>query len=137
MSGRERTAVVFARYSVFQIPGMFIAAVVLTVLVRWETITENMALLLFGFWVLKDLVLFPITRVGYERGGRKHGAEALVGSKGVVKEEVPPGGVGWVRVGSELWRAELAGGDAALPPGAAVRVVAIRGLVLSVEIDAE
>lgn len=133
MSGRERTAAVFARYWLYQIPGTVLAAAVLFVLVRWELITRGVAGLLFGFWVLKDLALFPVTRVGYERGGRPHGGDALLGAVGVVREEVPASGTGWVRVGPELWRARRQDGGEALPAGAKVRVVALEGLVLGVE----
>jgi membrane-bound serine protease (ClpP class) len=133
LSGRERTSTVFARYWLYQLPGTFVAALVLLVLVRWQLITKGVAGLLFGFWVLKDLLLFPVTRVGYERGGRPHGGDALLGSVGVVREEITPSGTGWVRVGPELWRARRQAGAEALPVGAKVRVVGVEGLVLSVE----
>jgi membrane protein implicated in regulation of membrane protease activity len=133
LSGRERTVTVFARYWLFQLPGTVVAAGVLFVLVRWELITTGVAGLLFGFWVLKDLLLFPVTRVGYERGGRPHGSDALLGSAGVVREEIAASGTGWVRVGPELWRARREGGGEALPVGAKVRVVGVDGLVLRVE----
>lgn len=136
MSDRESTAAVFARYAVYQIPGMFVAGLVLVVLLRWEMISQGVAALLFGFWVLKDLILFPITRIGYERGsGRSHGTQALEGSIGVVKEPIVAGGTGWVRLGPELWRARLVSGEGTAGEGARVRVVAVDGLVLAVELE--
>lgn len=133
MSAREPTAVVFARYLVYQVPGFVLAAAVLVVLVHWELVGVGLAWLLFGFWVLKDLVLFPITRVGYERGVDRHGVAALVGSEGVAQEDLREGAVGWVRVGPELWRARLCDGAAPVEKGAAVHVVAVEDLVLRVE----
>ncbi len=131
MSAPERTSVVFARYWVYQIPGMFVAALVLTVLVRWEQISQGVAFLLFGFWVLKDLLLFPVTRIGYERGGQQHGADALAGRLGRVQDEdLDAERTGWVRVGPELWRAVSAG--PVLAAGTRVRIVEVRGLVLVV-----
>ena len=131
MSARERTSAVFARYWVYQIPGMFLAVLVLAALVRWEQISQGLAFLLFGFWVLKDLLLFPVTRIGYERGGQQQGADALPGRLGHVQEDVDAERSGWVRVGPELWRAVSAG--PALAAGTRVRVVEVRGLVLLVE----
>lgn len=128
----ERSGHVFARYWLFQLPGMFVAIVVLSVLVHWELVDTRTAALLFGFWVLKDLVMYPIVRIGYETRSRPAGAEALIGAVGVVQQEIGDAEEGWVRLGPELWRAVLQGSGAA-PVGAEVRVVAVRGLVLSVE----
>ena len=89
--------------------------------------------LLFGLWVLKDLALFPVTRIAYERGGRPHGADALLGATGVAREGLTQGRVGYVRVGPELWRARLAEDTGELPEGTSVRVVAVRDLTLVVE----
>ena len=131
---REPTASVFARYMAFQITGTFVAATVLLGLLHWEHITPGLAWVLFGFWVLKDLCMFPFVRVGYERGVDSHGAGALVGRIGTVqKESLACDGTGWVRMGPELWRARL---GAEVPPLAIdepVRVVAVEGLVLVVE----
>lgn len=132
MSSRERSIPVFARYWLFQLPGFFLAILVLTVLVHWDLITRGLAAVLLGFWVLKDLVLFPFLRVGYEEGGRPAGADALVGAFGVVQEPMTAEHQGWVRLGPELWRA-VSLGASEVPAGARVRVVSVQGLVLSVE----
>jgi membrane protein implicated in regulation of membrane protease activity len=52
-----------------------------------------------------------------------------VGQRVLAEEGLAPDG--YVRIGAELWRAELAGGSAAR--GAVLRVVAVRGLTLVVE----
>jgi membrane-bound ClpP family serine protease len=81
---------VFARYLVLQIPGQFIAAVTLVMLVRWTELTPMLAGLL------------------------------------------APEQTGYVRVGAELWRAQLCGGER-VAKGAAVRVTEVRDLTLQVE----
>jgi membrane protein implicated in regulation of membrane protease activity len=135
-SGRGREhAVVFARYAVLQIPGLFAAGLTLTMLVRWTDLTPNLALGLFGLWVLKDLALFPVTRVAYETRGRPHGGDALIGAVGVAQRDLPPRGTGYVKVGAELWRAQSVAPDP-VPQGGVVRVREVRGLTLIVE-DAE
>jgi membrane-bound ClpP family serine protease len=131
LSERERPGLVFARYWLFQLPGIFVAIVVLTILVHWELITTNLAAALLGFWVLKDLLMFPVVRVGFERGGRPAGVDALVGATGIVQQAITSEREGWVRLGPELWRAVSEAADE-VPEGAAVRVVGVQGLVLSV-----
>jgi membrane protein implicated in regulation of membrane protease activity len=132
LSSSQRSIPVFARYWLFQLPGMFLALLVLAVLVHWELITMELAAVLFGFWVLKDLAMFPFLRVGYELEGRPAGADALVGAVGVVREPLSAEREGWVRLGPELWRA-VSPGDGEVPAGARVRVVSVQGLVLRVE----
>ncbi len=59
--------------------------------------------------------------------------DALVGKSGVVTKRIAPREAGIVKVGSELWRAELAGGDdAARDAGATVKVESIEGVTLKV-----
>jgi membrane protein implicated in regulation of membrane protease activity len=60
------------------------------------------------------------------------GARRLVGAHAVVLEHIRPGETGLVRVDREEWRAESAEGSA-LSPGAAVRVVEVRGTRVLVE----
>jgi membrane-bound ClpP family serine protease len=127
---RRRNAPVFARYVLLEIPGWFAAGIVLTLLVRYWELSPRIALLLFGLWVLKDFALFPVLRVAYEDGS-PNATDAMIGSLGTVRERLDPDG--WVLVGAELWRAELAAGQAAIEPGTAVRVLAVRDLTLRVE----
>jgi membrane protein implicated in regulation of membrane protease activity len=59
--------------------------------------------------------------------------DALVGKSGVVTKRIAPREPGIVKVGSELWRAELAGAeDAARDVGATVKVESIEGVTLKV-----
>ena len=132
MSRSKRSIPVFARYWLFQLPGIFLAVLALAVLVHWDLITTGLAAVLLGFWVLKDLAMFPFLRVGYEPAGRPAGADALVGAVGVVREPLGAEREGWVRLGPELWRA-VSPGAGEVPAGSRVRVVSVQGLVLSVE----
>jgi membrane protein implicated in regulation of membrane protease activity len=59
--------------------------------------------------------------------------DALVGKPGVVTKRIAPREPGMVKVGSELWRAELAGAEpAARDVGATVKVESIEGVTLRV-----
>lgn len=121
---------VVLRYAALQIPGQVFVG--LLAVAAWEWLGAP-AWLAWGvplFWVVKDALLFPLVWRAYEPDdpGAPGG---LVGSTAVVEEPLDPSG--WVRIGPELWRAELVDGAAAAPRGARVRVVRVDGLVLGVE----
>jgi membrane protein implicated in regulation of membrane protease activity len=127
---------VVGKYALLQLPGFLLVALLLAGAICWWGISTHVALCLLALWVLKDIALFPLLRVAYERSGGGGGAEALVDARGVASETLAP--AGYVRVGAELWRAELASDDGeAIPSGAPVRVRAVRGLTLIVEPDPE
>jgi membrane protein implicated in regulation of membrane protease activity len=125
------SAAVFARYLLFQLPGCVAAAAVLACLVHWEHLSPEAAYVLFGIWVLAEIALFPVFRIGYETGGTRGGAEALVGALGVAQQDLDP--EGYVRMGAERWRAVVASGCAPVAAGARVRVREVQQLTLVVE----
>jgi membrane protein implicated in regulation of membrane protease activity len=59
------------------------------------------------------------------------GTEALVGSRGVVRSMLNPGGI--VVVDGAMWRARLAAGDGSLGTGQRIRVEAVADGILQVE----
>jgi len=121
---------VLAKYLLFQLPGMALAGIALVVLVRVWNLSPRTALLLFVFWVVKDFAMYPLLRSAYA-GSRHDAGEALVGALGTARERLDP--AGYVRVGAELWRAEVSREHAPVESGAAVRVRAVRNLTLHVE----
>jgi membrane protein implicated in regulation of membrane protease activity len=59
--------------------------------------------------------------------------DAVVGRSGVVTKRIAPSEPGMVKVGAEIWRAELAGGeDAARDMGMKVTVQSVEGVTLKV-----
>jgi membrane-bound ClpP family serine protease len=128
---RASTRRVFARYLAFEAPSWLALGAVLWLLNRVWELSLPVAALVLGLWVVKDLVLFPVLRVAYEPAGGSGGTESLLGALGSVTSELSP--EGWVRIGAERWRARIAREHAPLPVGAAVRVIAVEGLVLRVE----
>jgi len=59
--------------------------------------------------------------------------DAIVGQIGVVTKRIAPHEPGMVKVGAEVWRAELLGADdAARDPGVTVKVEAVDGVTLKV-----
>lgn len=127
---RESTARVALRYLLFQTPGWLVAAGVLALSVDLFGVTGWLALAAFVLFVAKDAVLFPFVRRAYEQSDVP---PHPVGETGVAEDAIN-GSEGWVRVGRELWRARRSPGSAAISRGGRVRVVALLGHVLEVEL---
>jgi len=124
---RSRTLV---RYTLFQIPGLILLGLALAAAVRWWDFPVFAAYGLVAVWIAKDVIMYPILRIAYEAGGTS-GVDAIHGALGVVTQALVP--AGYVRLGSERWKAELASGSQAVSVGSAIRVVELRGLTLIVE----
>jgi membrane protein implicated in regulation of membrane protease activity len=118
------------KYLTLQLPGWAFASIVLGLLVYHGDLSLPVAGLLFAVWIAKDFVLFPILRIGYEHGSLD-GTDGLIGALGTVRETLDP--EGYIRVGSELWRARVPPEQAPVDEGAAVRVLEVRALTLHVE----
>ena len=119
-----------AKYVVLQIPGFVLVSSGLTLSVWLFGFSSTLAGGLLALWILKDALMYPIVRVAYEHAD-PDATTHLVGALGVAQARID--GEGWVKIGSELWRADLERGAAAIDAGSEVRVVAVRGLTLRVE----
>jgi membrane protein implicated in regulation of membrane protease activity len=63
---------------------------------------------------------------------RPSNVDAIVGMQGVVTKRIAPREAGLVKLGSEVWRAELAADDVPRDAGATVRVESVEGVTLKV-----
>ncbi len=129
MTARSRSRTI-VRYTLFQIPDLILLGLGVAAAVRWWNLPVFAAYGLLAAWVAKDVMMYPILRVAYEGGGSS-GVEAIHGALGVVTEPLVPSG--YVRLGSERWKAELVCGSETVSVGSAIRVVELRGLTLIVE----
>ena len=121
-----------ARYTLFQLPGWLAVGVAAWFGPAWVGLPGWVGALAFVAWVLKDLLLFPFVRIGYEDHDPGD-ARGLVGALAIATEPIVR--EGFVRAGSELWRAEL--GSPGVPAGSRVRVRAVEGMRLIVEAETE
>jgi len=117
------------RYTLFQLPGLVVAAVLLIGVWRLAGVPGWLAALLFALWVIKDAAFYPLLRRAYE-GEERGGAARMIGQRGTARQDLAPRG--YVALGSELWRAEVAPGGGPIRAGGAVRVVDARRLTLIV-----
>ena len=122
---------VVPRYLLFQLPGWIVAVTASAVGGRWWDLPLWICIAIPLAWVVKDLLLFPFVWQAYStEPSRLVGEGALIGVSGLAVARLAPSG--YIRVGSELWRAELERGESPVPEGARVRVCGIRGLTLRV-----
>lgn len=127
--GKRSKMATWKKYWLLQIPGWIILGGLLIWSVYQHWISLQAAVGVFLLWVLKDLVLYPFLRRGYESDPR-NGAEQLVGYRGVARERLDP--EGYIKVRGELWRAKLNLSREAVEPGTPVHVVGTDGLRLLV-----
>lgn len=119
------------RYLMFQIPGLAAVIVAMFVGSRWLELPRWVWIALPAAWVVKDLFLFPLLWRAYSNEpSRLIGEGALMGARGFALARLAP--YGYVRIGSERWRAELESGEAPVEEGASIYVCGIQGLTLRV-----
>lgn len=127
--GQRLTVPVAVRYFLLQTPGWGLAVLLAWLLPGVVSIDRWLAWTMVGAWVVKDFLLLPLLWPFYV-SDPPSSAHSPVGARGVAVERLAP--VGYIRVGSELWRAELESGHEPVERGAAVRIVAMHELTLRV-----
>lgn len=121
---------VLLRYAAFQLPGLAIFSMGAAVAVEWMDLPWKVALMAVGLWLLKDAIMFRFVRVAYEPGDGRIPRDVRDAS-GIATE--PFEREGYIRIGSELWRARLAEGCPPVAKGESVRVIDVRGLTVIVD----
>jgi membrane protein implicated in regulation of membrane protease activity len=118
------------RYIAFQFPSWLLVLGIAVALDTWTELARIWLGLGVAAYFAKDIVIYPWVRAAYEH--TEHDPSAgLVGACAVVVVALDP--AGWVKLGSERWRAERGPDDAgALEAGARVEVKGIRGHTLIV-----
>jgi membrane protein implicated in regulation of membrane protease activity len=121
-----------AKYVLFQLPELAVVSLLAIGARSWVGLPDWAAAGIIALWVLKDAVMFRFVRIAYQpdSGG---GARSLLGALGTAQDSLQPSG--YVRISSELWRAELHPGSPPVEPGDRVRVLSVHGLTLLVEPD--
>lgn len=122
---------VLAKYWAMQLPEMVILVVVLLAARHYFGWPDWVVWAIVAAWVAKDASLYPFVWRAYD----PHYPTVLPypgqGAKGVAVERIDPNGL--VRIGGEIWYAELVPGARAIEKGEPVRVNARYDLTLQVE----
>ncbi len=126
------TARTVARYVLFQIPNYALLVLVWILVRHWWDPPGWVLWGLVLFWVAKDVFWFFFVWRAYDTSpfGQKN---TMLGREGLVEVRLAPSG--YVRIQSEIWRAELPVKGQSLEKGRTIRVCAVHGLTLIVEPD--
>ena len=119
----------FRKYLLFQIPGWVVGVGLLLFLWYEFGLPVWFVAGFLVLWVVKDFAIYPFIRTAIN-ADVKTGPSVLIGKQGVARERLEPRG--YIQVGGELWRAEIAPGHQPILPGSPVRVQTTRGLTLVV-----
>ncbi len=117
------------RYWLFQIPGWVITIALLVGLRQSMDLPIWAGVGVMVLLVVKDAILYPFLKPGYERNV-KTGIARLVGGRGVVKQTLEP--EGFVQVAGELWMARASQGGQSIPAGTGILIEAADGMTLIV-----
>lgn len=118
------------RYILLQLPGWILMLLLLLLLDRWVGPSNWLIAIVFGCWVGKDVIMFPLVWRAYDQNPSRI-VYRLLGVHGTAKERLAPSG--FVQVHGESWQAEAIPGIAAIEKGERVIIREVRGLTLLVE----
>jgi len=119
------------RYTLLQLPGLVLLVLVLLIIQMWALIPAWVFWGIIILWAAKDAILFRYTWRAYDWDPKN----PLIGARGIARDRLAPSG--YVKVGNELWRAEVTEGAPPIESGINIRVKGVRGLTLLVELDRE
>jgi len=130
MLSKEDKRRIVLRYACYQIPDVAILVLVLFVLHQWVGLTLWLLIGLIGFWMAKYVVVFSFVWRAYDKP-RPGDVTSLIGIEGIVEKRLDPSG--YIRVHSELWRAEVIEKTMPIEKGQAVLIERADGLTLLVK----
>jgi len=129
LSWKAKKAILL-RYILFQTPDTVIFIIVLLILNRFINISSELFWGLIAFWLLKDIITFPLLWRAYA-GSVSDSRYSLIGAEGIVMEKCDPRG--FVRVRGELWQAEVTEEGACVNKGEVIEVTGSTGIILLIK----
>ncbi len=119
------------RYILLQLPGFILLVLALIFIQKWAAIPVWIFWCIIIIWAAKDIILFRYTWRAYDWDPKN----PLIGARGIARDHLAPSG--YVKVGNELWQAEVPAGSPPIESGMNIRVKGVRGFMLLVEPDGE
>ena len=120
---------VLIKYILLQLPLLVLLLVALFFIRQWVDIPLWLIWGLVALLVVKDVIMFPRVWRSYDQS-RPGDPTSIIGMRGIAKDRLAP--TGYIKVRSELWRAEVMEGHSPIADGKGVLVVGIEGLTLLV-----
>jgi membrane-bound ClpP family serine protease len=125
---------VLIKYILLQLPLIVLLPLVLFFIRQWVAIPVWLIWGLVALLIIKDIIMFPRVWRSYDQN-RPGDPTSIIGMRGIAKDRLAP--TGYIRVRSELWRAEVIEGGVPIEKGERVRVTGIEGLTLLVQREDE
>jgi membrane protein implicated in regulation of membrane protease activity len=122
---------ILLRYALLQLPALGLLSVGLLFLHQFWALPKWLPWLVLGGWLLKDTLMYPLVWRAYDPDPKPQG-NSLLGEQGRVVRITDSGTM--IEIHGELWRARPDDADTALAIGTRVRVLAMDGLTLVVEV---
>lgn len=97
---------------------------------RWFSFSPLLCGLVLVGWFVKDVLFYPMLRPHYHFA-EKDAHERYLGNEAVAQEALSPRG--YVKLGGELWLAEVGPDDPPVSAGETVVVESVDGLTLKVK----
>ena len=120
---------VLIKYFLLQLPGQIVFILILVLVRQWLEVPTYLMWGLLGFWVGKDILLFPFLWRLYDPN-QFPDRFRMVGRKGFTLTHLNPDG--YVQVQGERWQAGIYEENTPIEKGEAICVEAIKGLELAV-----
>lgn len=120
------------RYAFFQLPGLGLIIILLWWLTNKFDIPLLYAVAVLILWLIKDIAMFPFLWRSYDNASQNV-LEAMIGKGGTAVDDLGP--YGYVRIGGEMWRAEVLPGKIPINKGDSVIVTGVDGLMITVEVN--
>ena len=118
-----------AKYFLLQLPGQVFFVLILVLFRKWVEFPADWMWALIGFWVGKDVILFPFLWRYYDPDLHPDRFQ-MVGRRGFALTRLNPDG--YVQLQAERWRACIAEGEAPIEKGEEICVDSVIGLTLTV-----
>jgi membrane protein implicated in regulation of membrane protease activity len=125
---------ILVKYFLLQLPGQLSFILILVLFRQLVMLPDHLTWGLLGFWVGKDVILFPFLWRFYDPNQYPDRFQ-MVGRKGFALTRLNPHG--YVQVKGERWQASKTRDHISIEKGESIRVEAINGLKLTVRPCAE
>jgi membrane protein implicated in regulation of membrane protease activity len=125
------SAHVLLKYWVIQLAGWVVVLGAAWLIAEYFDWPRRIVWAALGLWIVKDAALYPFLWRAYDGRAPLRSVRPRDGAEGVALRSLNPRGI--VRIGGEIWSAELADGARQIEKGESCRVTARAGMTLIVE----
>ncbi len=123
---------VIRRYTLFQVPGILLVAILGATLEHFDFVSRLLWLTALAIWTIKDILLYPFVWRAYVPG-ELLSEDNLIGMECKAETDLNPSGM--IRIYGELWQAILTENSRPekVTANSKVKIVSKKGMILTVQ----